>query len=102
MRDLAAATGAVVLLKGPTTVVAEPGGAVLLAAAGDARLATPGTGDVLTGVVAAFLAQGLDGLRAAALAAHVHGRAALLGPRVGFLAGDLPELVSRFLSEKAP
>jgi ADP-dependent NAD(P)H-hydrate dehydratase / NAD(P)H-hydrate epimerase len=102
VRRLAAATGAVVLLKGPTTVVADPGGAVLLANSGDARLATPGTGDVLTGVAAAFLAKGLDGLRAAAVAAHVHGRAALLGPRVGFVAGDLPDLISRVLSEKVP
>ena len=102
VRGLAAATGAVVLLKGPTTVVADPGGAVLLSASGDARLATPGTGDVLTGVVAAFLARGLDGLRAAAVAAHVHGRAALLGPRVGLVAGDLPDLVARVLSGTGP
>jgi NAD(P)H-hydrate epimerase len=101
VRDLAVATGAVVLLKGPTTVVADPAGAVLLAAAGDARLATPGTGDVLTGVVAALLAGGLDGLRAAALGAHVHGRAALLGPPVGLVAGDLPDLLPRVLGGPA-
>ena len=48
------------LLKGSTTVVADPTGDVLLATAGDARLATAGTGDVLAGVIGAFLAQGLD------------------------------------------
>ena len=48
-RRLAADTGAVVLLKGPATVVADPGGDVLVVAAGDARLATAGTGDVLAG-----------------------------------------------------
>jgi NAD(P)H-hydrate epimerase len=101
VRDVAAATGAVVLLKGPTTVAADPSGAVLLAAAGDARLATPGTGDVLTGVVAALLAGGFDGLRAAALGAHVHGRAALLGPPVGLVAGDLPDLLPRVLGGTA-
>ncbi|MFZ4517214.1 MAG: NAD(P)H-hydrate dehydratase [Microthrixaceae bacterium] len=92
-RDLAAATGAVVLLKGPTTTVAAPDGAVLLVRAGDARLATAGTGDVLTGLVAAHLASGADPLRAAAAAAHVHGLAARCGPSRGLVAGDLPELV---------
>ena len=47
-RGLAASTGAVVLLKGPTTVVADPDGRALLVTAGDARLATAGTGDVLS------------------------------------------------------
>ncbi|HUO49888.1 MAG TPA: NAD(P)H-hydrate dehydratase [Acidimicrobiales bacterium] len=97
-RALAAALGAVVLLKGPTTVVAEPGGRVLLAAAGTARLATAGTGDVLAGVIAAFVARGLDPLEAAALGAHVHGAAASLGPPEGLLAGDLADLVARWLS----
>jgi hydroxyethylthiazole kinase-like uncharacterized protein yjeF len=98
-RDLAGATGAVVLLKGSTTVVADPGGQVLLAAAGDSRLATAGTGDVLSGVVGAFLAAGVDPLRAAAGAAHVHGRAAALGWARGFVAGDLPELLPAVLEQ---
>ena len=117
-RDLAARTGATVLLKGSTTVVASPGGAALLAVAGDARLATAGTGDVLSGVIGAFLAGGVasgpDGgsggpapgsdlaLRAAALGAHVHGRAAQRGLALGLVAGDLPDLVARFLSDVAP
>ena len=92
-RTLAINSGAVVLLKGPATVVADPSGSVLLATAGDARLATAGTGDVLAGIVGAFLAARLPVLRAAALAAHVHGRAAGRGPKVGLLAGDLPDLV---------
>jgi NAD(P)H-hydrate epimerase len=57
-RDLARRTGCVVLLKGSTTVVAEPGGQAFLAAAGSSRLATAGTGDVLSGVIGAFLARG--------------------------------------------
>ena len=93
-------TGAVVLLKGSTTVVAGPDARVLLAASGSSRLATAGTGDVLSGVVAAFLARGLPPLEAAALAAHVHGRAAGLGPREGLVATDLPDLVSLFLSDQ--
>ena len=92
-RDLARRTGAAVLLKGSTTVVAEPGGEVLVSAAGDARLASAGTGDVLAGVLGAFLAQGLDGVRAAGAAAFVHGRAGHLGWRRGLVAGDLLDLL---------
>ena len=92
-RSLAAGTGAVVLLKGSTTVVAAPDGDVLVVTAGDARLASAGTGDVLTGIIAALLAQGLDPLHAAAAGAHLHGRAGNLGSRRGLVAGDLPDLV---------
>jgi len=101
VRLFAERAGAVVLLKGPTTVVAHPDGRVLLAAAGTSALATAGTGDVLTGVTAAFCAAGADPFEAAALAAHVHGRAAQLGLRVGLVAGDLPALVATWLSVAA-
>ncbi len=101
VRRLAAASGAHVLLKGPTTVVAAPGGDVLLASSGTARLATAGTGDVLSGILGAFLARGLGPLQAAALAAHVHGRAAELGLAEGLVSGDLPDLVATFLSGAA-
>ncbi len=103
-RHLAGATGAVVLLKGPLTAVAAPGDVVpdvLLADAGGPALATAGSGDVLSGVIGAFCARGLPPLEAAALAAHVHGRAASLGPAQGLVAGDLPALVARFLSEQS-
>ncbi len=99
---LARRSGAVVLLKGPTTVVAEPGGSVLLATAGSPRLATAGTGDVLSGVIGAFVARGVEVLRAAALAAHVHGRAAELGAPEGLVAGDLAELIGSWLSGIRP
>lgn len=95
---LAASTGAVVLLKGPTTVVAGPDGRALLAVAGTPRLATAGTGDVLSGVIGAFLARGLEPVEAAALGAHVHARAASLGPSEGLVAGDVTDLVARWLS----
>lgn len=91
--ELADATEAVVVLKGPTTVVAEPGGRTLLAISGDSRLATAGTGDVLAGMIGALLAQGVPVIRAAAAAAHLHGRAGALGPAVGLIAGDLPDLI---------
>ncbi|MGH9076405.1 MAG: NAD(P)H-hydrate dehydratase [Acidimicrobiales bacterium] len=99
VRQLARRSGAVVLLKGSTTVVAAPDGRALLAASGSPALATAGTGDVLSGVLGAFLAQGVPPLEAAALAAHVHGRAAGRGLSHGLVATDLPDLVGRWLSE---
>lgn len=98
-REAAAELGAVVLLKGPTTVVADPGGRALVSTAGDQRLASAGTGDVLAGLVGAALAGGVEPFLAAGLAAELHGRAARLGPAVGFVAGDLPPLVPRYLAE---
>jgi NAD(P)H-hydrate epimerase len=101
-RHLASLLGCVSLVKGPLTAVASPDpGApdVLLAGAGTPALATAGTGDVLSGVIAAFLARGVDAHWAAALAAHAHGRAAARGPAEGLVAGDLPHALSRFLSE---
>ena len=94
----AARSGAVVLLKGPTTVIADPDGVVRLAASGTPSLASAGTGDVLTGLLAALLARGVPAIDAAGLAAHAHGSAATLGPAWGLLAGDLPALISRWLS----
>lgn len=97
VRDLAERLGAVVALKGPVTVVADPTGDVRFSRAGTRALATAGTGDVLTGVLAAFLAQGLAPLDAAALAACAHGTAARRGPAVGLIASDLLELLPEFL-----
>lgn len=98
VRRVARETGAVVLLKGSTTVVGDPSGEVLLAASGRPNLATAGTGDTLTGILVAFLARGLDPWRAAALAAHTHGRAAQAGRPEGLVATDLPDLVADYLS----
>ena len=98
VRDAAAGCGAVVLLKGPTTIVSEPDGRAFFVTSGSARLATAGTGDVLSGVIGALLARGVPALEAAALGAHVHGRAAQAGRAVGLVAGDLPDLVADWLS----
>ncbi len=75
VRDLARETGCVVLLKGPTTVLADPAGTVRVVRSGTAALATAGSGDVLSGLIAATIARGHDPLSGAALAAHLHGRA---------------------------
>ncbi|HEY3140797.1 MAG TPA: NAD(P)H-hydrate dehydratase [Acidimicrobiales bacterium] len=88
-RDLAHQLGAVVLLKGPTTVVAHPDGRVRLVTTGDQRLATAGTGDVLSGIVGALLARGADPFDAAAAGAWLHGTAALSGPPEGLIARDV-------------
>jgi NAD(P)H-hydrate epimerase len=89
VRALSSSLGATILLKGPTTLVAGPAEPVLVVTAGDERLATAGTGDVLAGVVAALLARGLPPTRAAAAAAWLHGRAASHAEPVGLVASDL-------------
>jgi ADP-dependent NAD(P)H-hydrate dehydratase / NAD(P)H-hydrate epimerase len=97
-RSFAASTDTVVLLKGATTVVADPHGEVLVVRAGDERLATAGTGDVLAGIIGALLAMHIDPFEAAAMGAWIHGRAAMLGAPAGFVASDLPDLVPQVLS----
>jgi hydroxyethylthiazole kinase-like uncharacterized protein yjeF len=81
---------AVVLLKGPDSIVAGPGSGVIVSDAGGASLATAGTGDVLTGVIAAFLAKGLEPQLAAAAGAFAHGTAGtLVSHATGLVASDL-------------
>ncbi len=71
----------VVLLKGHRTVVAAPGKKVYVNKTGNPGMATAGSGDVLTGMIAAFIAQGLEGFEAARCAAHLHGKAGDLAAR---------------------
>ena len=103
-RRLAADLGAVVLLKGDATVVADPDGTTFVNGTGTPALATAGTGDVLSGIAGALLATsavtGLTAVEAAAVAAHLHGRTGQLAAQRGpLLAGDLvrrlPEAVGR-------
>ncbi len=74
-RQAAIDLGAVVLLKGSPTIIADPSGAVALSAAGTAKLASAGTGDVLAGVIAGLLAQGMSAYEAAWVGAYMHGAA---------------------------
>ncbi len=96
-RAMARDVSCVVLLKGSTTVVADDTGRVLVANQGGPQLATAGTGDVLSGIIGAFLARGIPPFEAAAAGAFVHGRAGNLGWPDGLVAGDLPDLVPAVL-----
>jgi len=94
-RDVAVRAGATVVLKGAGTIVVAPSGEAYLNPTGGSGLATAGTGDVLTGVIAALLGQRVTATRAAALGAYIHGRAGDLAAsakgRVGMIAGDVTE-----------
>jgi hydroxyethylthiazole kinase-like uncharacterized protein yjeF len=79
----------VVLLKGSETIIAAPQARTLVSA-GTPRLATAGTGDVLTGIIGAFLSKGMEAQLAAAAAARVHADAALAAPHGhGLVASDV-------------
>ncbi|MDR1050191.1 MAG: NAD(P)H-hydrate dehydratase [Deltaproteobacteria bacterium] len=99
VRKLAALTGAVVLLKGRRTLVCGPEGSVLMNSTGGPALATGGSGDLLTGIVAGLLAQGAPPLEAAALGAWLHGAAADLASSGTGGRGVLPTEIQARLPE---
>lgn len=96
-RRFAMQHGVTLVLKGARTVVAAPDGRVFVNVTGHPGMATGGSGDVLTGLIAGLLAQGLDAVQAAAFGVYLHGRAgeraaaARTGNPASLLAGDLIE-----------
>ncbi len=98
-KKLAEMTGAVALLKGAHSVIATPSGEVYINSTGNPGMGTPGMGDALSGMTGAFLAQGMDALKALALGVFLHGyaadRVAMRYGRVGFIVGDLLDELPR-------
>ncbi|MEW6511471.1 MAG: NAD(P)H-hydrate dehydratase [Bacteroidota bacterium] len=96
-RDFARKTGAVIVLKGAPTVTAEPRGSVYVNSTGNPGMATIGSGDVLTGLVAGLAAQGMDGVHAAFVGVYLHGLAGdLASARYGersMVATDILEMI---------
>jgi ADP-dependent NAD(P)H-hydrate dehydratase / NAD(P)H-hydrate epimerase len=99
VRTAAAQANAIVLLKGDDTIVAAPDGRAAVSRGGAPALATAGTGDVLSGVIGAYLSKGMDAFDAACAGVFLHARAGRIAARTigteGVVAGDVIDLLPR-------
>lgn len=101
--DFAKEYGVTLLLKGKNTIIASPYGEVIINPTGSSALATAGSGDVLSGIITAFLCQGVDPFKAAAMGAYIHGlsgdlAAQNLGKR-SVIATDIIEYLPKVFKE---
>lgn len=105
VREAAKRSGSIVVLKGDDTLVADPEGRVAVNPGGAAALATAGTGDVLSGVIGAYLAKGMDPFHAACAGVFVHAAAGRRAAREigeeGVIAGDVIALLPRALPPRS-
>lgn len=99
-RAAAERANAIMLLKGPDTIVAHPDGRAVINTTGSPFLATAGSGDVLAGIIAGLIGQGMGSFAAAAAGAWLHGKCGeAFGP--GLIAEDLPEILPSILKALA-
>jgi ADP-dependent NAD(P)H-hydrate dehydratase / NAD(P)H-hydrate epimerase len=105
VREAASRANAIVVLKGDDTIVARPDGRAAVSRGGSSALATAGTGDVLSGVIGAYLAKGMDAFHAACAGVHVHARAGqIAAERIGtegVIARDVIEALPRALGARS-
>ena len=103
-RAFACRTNCVLLLKGHRTIVASADGKTYVNNTGNAGMATAGSGDVLTGMITAFLGQGIVPYKAACLGAYYHGaagdQAAKIKSKTGMIASDIIELIPYVFNPK--
>ncbi len=101
--DFAVKYDVIVVLKGSRTIIATPNGQVFINLTGNSGMATAGSGDVLTGIITGFMAQGMNPKDAVILSVYIHGRAGdiMAGRKgeFGLLAGDIVSGLTHTLME---